>query len=120
MASTTAHAQDHHAHPTQEAYVRIAIFLAIVTGIEVAIYYIPALQGVLVPLLLALSAFKFIMVVGYFMHLKFDDGILTFIFGAALVASILVFIGLWVVMHFDAATIFHGNMSVFPQKPERP
>ncbi len=120
MASTTAHAQSSHAHPTLEAYVRIAILLAIITGIEVTIYYIPALQGVLVPLLIALSAFKFIMVVGYFMHLKFDDRILTFIFGSALVVSIIIFIALWTVMYFDAASVFNANMSLLPAKPERP
>lgn len=120
MASTIAHAPDSHAHPSQDLYVRIAILLAVITGIEVAIYYISALQGVLVPLLIALSAFKFIMVVGYFMHLKFDDRILAFIFGAALVVSVILFIALWTVMHFDAASVFNGNMSIFPAKPERP
>lgn len=121
MASNAAaHAHDDHAHPTQELFVRIAIFLGIVTAIEVAIYYIPALEGVLVPLLVALSAIKFVFVVGYFMHLKYDDKLLTGIFGAALVVSIIMFIALWVVMYYDAATVFHNNMSIFPQKPERP
>lgn len=120
MASTTVHADTHHAHPTQEAYVRIAIMLAIITGIEVAIYYIPALEGVLVPLLLALSAVKFIVVVGYFMHLKFDDKFLTSVFAAGFIISIIVFIALWILMYFDNASVFHGNMSLFPEKPERP
>lgn len=117
MASTVAHAHGEHAHPSLPAYVRIAIILGAITAIEVAIYYIPAMEGVLVPVLIALSAIKFVMVVGYFMHLKFDDRLLTGIFGAALIVSIIMFIALWVVMHFDAASVFHGNMSIFPDKP---
>lgn len=117
MASATAHAHDEHAHPSLQAYVRIAIILAIITAIEVAIYYIPAMQDVLVPALVVLSAIKFVMVVGYFMHLKFDDSLLTFIFGAAFIVSIIIFIGLWVVMYYDNASVFHGNMSIFPAKP---
>lgn len=123
MSAITAndHAQDdNHGHPSLNAYVRIAIVLGIITAIEVAIYYIPAFEGVLVPLLIALSAVKFVIVVGYFMHLKFDDKMLTFIFSAALIASMAIFIGLWAVTHFDAASVFHANMSIFPEKPERP
>lgn len=125
MSSITAHDHDHahddnHGHPSLNAYVRIALVLGVITAIEVAIYYIPAFEGVLVPLLIALSAVKFVIVVGYFMHLKFDDKMLTFIFSAALIASMVIFIGLWAVTHFDAASVFHGNMSIFPDKPERP
>lgn len=123
MSSITANDHAHadaHAHPSLSAYVRIAILLAIITAVEVAIYYIPAFEGVLVPTLVALSAIKFVIVVGYFMHLKFDDALLTFIFAAALVASMLVFIGLWVVMYYDFPSVFHANMSIFPEKRVRP
>lgn len=121
MASTAAaHAHEEHAHPSLQAYVRIAIMLAIITGVEVAIYYIPSLEGVLVPALIALSAIKFVVVVGYFMHLKFDDSVLTGIFGAALIVSIIIFIGLWAVMYYDNPTVFHPNTSIFDQKPSRP
>lgn len=119
MATAHAHAADH-AHPSLRAYVNIAIILAIITAVEVAIYYIPALEGVLIPALLILSAIKFVTVVGYFMHLKFDSRMLAFTFGAALIVSIIMFIALWVVMHFDAPTVFNANMSIFPDKPTRP
>ena len=52
-------------HPDLRTYVWIAIFLAIVTAVEVAIYYIPAFEGVLVPALLILSAVKFLYVVAF-------------------------------------------------------
>lgn len=111
---------DHHEHPPLSLWVKIAIFLGIITAIEVAIYYIPALEGVLVPLLIALSAIKFVFVIWYFMHLKYDDRLLSGIFLAALIISIIMFIGLWVVMHYDNPTVWVDNMSIFPQKPERP
>lgn len=123
MSAVTAndHAHDDgHEHPTLAAYVRIAIVLAIITAIEVAIYYIPAFESMLVPMLVALSAIKFVMVVGYFMHLKFDDKLLTFTFTAALIASLVVFIGLWAVMYYDNPTVWHANMSIFPEKPGQP
>ena len=62
-----------HEHPSPRKYVMVAVILAIVTAIEVAIYYVTALKDVLVPMLLALAVIKFIMVGLYFMHLKFDS-----------------------------------------------
>lgn len=85
--------EDHsHAHPSQSVYIKVAIFLAIVTTIEVAIYYIQWFHdsGTLVPALVILSIMKFVTVVAYFMHLKFDDHRYryTFIFGLVLAISI--------------------------------
>jgi cytochrome c oxidase subunit 4 len=42
-------------------------------------------NGVLVPALLALSAIKFVMVVGWYMHLRYDPGWMKKIFVACLV-----------------------------------
>jgi len=82
------------AHPTSQAYVRIAIFLAIITFVEVVIYYIPTVRSVLVPALLILSVAKFLMVVGYFMHLKFDNRLFRFTFAAGLVITLGVYLAL--------------------------
>ena len=61
-----------HEHPGPKLYVRIAIILAVLTAIEVALYYIDV--GALgTPALLILMVAKFIFVAGYFMHLKFDS-----------------------------------------------
>lgn len=82
---------DGHGHPGEGVYIRIAIILAIVTAIEVAIYYVDALRPLLVPTLLVLSIAKFVVVVGYFMHLKFDDSRyrLMFIAGLVVVFSVI-------------------------------
>jgi cytochrome c oxidase subunit IV len=103
----TDHAVDfHEGHPTERVYVNVAIILAVVTAIEVAIYYIEALEDILVPLLLALSAFKFVAVVGYFMHLKMDDRRFRWLFAAGLVISgsvVLALLAMFWTDHYFAA-----------------
>ena len=114
MASNIAHAEHDataHEHPSEFQYIRIAIILAIITIVEVAIYYIDAVRDYLVPALVALSAIKFILVVGYFMHLKFDDKKLTWLFGAALIGSLAVFIGVWLMIDFKAVEQFVGYLT---------
>lgn len=62
-----------HVEPTPRLYWMIALILAVLTAAEVSIAYVDILSGnVLVWLLLALGAAKFVIVVGFFMHLKFD------------------------------------------------
>lgn len=96
-------------HPDLRTYVWIAIFLAIVTAIEVAIYYIPAFEGILVPLLIILSAVKFFFVVGYFMHLKMDPKLLAAIFGSALVVSLAVYIAVALMMGHNPVEFFYSG-----------
>ena len=50
----------------------IALILSLITAVEVWVYYIPALLEYIFPILIMLSIVKFVMVVGWFMHLKFD------------------------------------------------
>jgi cytochrome c oxidase subunit 4 len=65
----------HTRHPSTREYVRIAIILAVVTGAEVAIYYVDWVheRGLLIPMLFLFSLVKFALVVLWFMHLKFDS-----------------------------------------------
>ena len=86
---------DHHPQPGQ--YIKVAIILAIVTALEVAIYYVDALRDVLVPLLLAFAVIKFIMVALWFMHLRFDSRMFRRFFVTGIVLALLVFgIVLWI------------------------
>lgn len=83
-----------HNHPGAGFYVLIAVILTIITAVEVAVFYIPALKNLLGLILIVLSAAKFIMVVMFYMHLKFDSRIFTMVFLAPLVLAILVIISL--------------------------
>lgn len=82
------------AHATTATYLRIAAILVIVTLIEVGVFYVPAFHGVMVPLLLVLSALKFTLVVMFYMHLKFDNRFFTFLFGGPLLLAMAVIISL--------------------------
>ena len=85
-------ATEHHnpEHPSSLKYVVIALILSVVTAIEVAVVYIEALSALLLPILLILSVGKFIVVVGYYMHLKFDNKLFTILFGSGLILAIYV------------------------------
>jgi cytochrome c oxidase subunit 4 len=83
-----------HGHPGWKTYTLVAVVLAIITAAEVAVFYIPALQPALVPILLALSAGKFALVVMFYMHLKFDSRIFSGVFLAPFSLALVVIIGL--------------------------
>ncbi len=77
----------HSTHPTTYTYAKIAVVLAVITAIEVAIFYVDFLSGIFVPLLLALSILKFALVAMFYMHLKFDEPIFVWLFGGGLVLA---------------------------------
>ena len=86
-ADDDAHAEK---HPGPLEYIQIGTVLAIITGIEVAIYYIGLSHTLLVIGLLVFSATKFCLVVLWFMHLKFDHPLFStmFVMGFMLAAAI--------------------------------
>jgi cytochrome c oxidase subunit IV len=88
-------AHDEH-HPGFSTYWKVALILTIITAIEVAAYYIPALVAspVFVPSLLAMSALKFYIVVAYYMHLKYDHRLFRALFTGPLMVASLTLIGL--------------------------
>jgi cytochrome c oxidase subunit 4 len=73
-------------------YVRVAAILGLITLLEVWIYYIDALEDVLVPSLLLFSALKFSLVVLYFMHLRFDSRSFATLFLTGMSLALTVFV----------------------------
>jgi cytochrome c oxidase subunit 4 len=94
-----AHAHDG-GHASVGFYWMIGGVLAVITALEVAVFYIPAMAPVLTPVLLTLSAAKFVLVVMFFMHLRFDSSILTGLFGAGLLLATLLVLGLVILYHY--------------------
>ena len=82
------HQTEQHHHPTCQEYVKIGVILAVITAVEVAIVYVEALESVLLPMLLGLGALKFVLVIMYFMHLKQDNKLFTWLFMAGLTIAI--------------------------------
>jgi cytochrome c oxidase subunit 4 len=91
--TATEHAEQHeahvghdehehaHKHPSDAQYVVIALFLAVITGAEVGLYYIKSLDFiVLAGLLIVLMIVKFATVAAFFMHLRFDSPLFRRIF----------------------------------------
>ncbi|MBI4011902.1 MAG: cytochrome C oxidase subunit IV family protein [Candidatus Rokubacteria bacterium] len=63
---------------------------------EVAVFYIPALARVLVPMLIVLALAKFALVAMFYMHLRFDHVWFSYLFVAPLVVAVgLVIALLW-------------------------
>jgi cytochrome c oxidase subunit 4 len=87
---------DHKAHPTWSTYWKVAIVLTLITAVEVWIYYIPsfvASRG-FVPTLLILSAVKFVTVVMFYMHLKYDHRLFKVLFTGPLIIAATTMLGL--------------------------
>ncbi len=76
-----------HAHPNAAKYVQIALILAVLTAFEVTVYYMQPIHEYLVPILLTLSAIKFVLVVLFYMHLKFDSRIFSALFTLGLLIA---------------------------------
>lgn len=87
MSDHTAHAE---AHASRATYWMVALILAIITLLEVAVFYVPILRAVIVPTLLTLSALKFTLVALFFMHLRYDRSVLSTIFVIGLVVATLI------------------------------
>ena len=78
-------------HPTPKTYWLVALFLAVVTAVEVSIPYIAGIDAVSAPLLIIAGTVKFAVVVAVFMHLRYDYPSMRFYFLIGLFGAILVF-----------------------------
>lgn len=93
MNTTTEHATEHdhadaHDHAMTDAkYIRIALILAAITALEVSTYYVD-FGPLFLPSLLIMMVIKFVMVVSYFMHLKFDNKLFSWLFYTGLFLAV--------------------------------
>lgn len=94
---TTERADTHataagHDHPTDGAYIRIALILGAITAAEVATYYVELSSTALLLLLMPMMVAKFFMVAWYFMHLKQDSRLFSRLFVGGLVLASSVYV----------------------------
>jgi cytochrome c oxidase subunit 4 len=80
-----------HAHPGAAEYITIGVILAVVTSVEVALYYVDMSTTALLITMMPLSWIKFVLVVLWFMHLKFDSPLFRQLFFGGLALAIIVF-----------------------------
>jgi len=90
--------EGHHG-ATDKQYIVIALILALITGAEVTLSYIDV-GAIFLPALLIMMAAKFIIVVSFFMHLRFDNRIFSFMFYLGVLLAIFVYCGALATFHF--------------------
>ena len=110
--STTNADVDHDSEAQKyHAFINLAMILAAITGIELVLVYLPINDLVIFTILIALSLFKFVGVIAWFMHLVYDKLLLTLAFGTGLVIATCTVIALMFIMDhnyvdFEAITAF--------------
>jgi cytochrome c oxidase subunit 4 len=107
MSAEGEHAAEHHG-PTVGQYLMIGLVLTIITVIEVWLSFADV-GAVLIPALLIFSAVKFVIVVGWFMHLRYDSVFLTQLFVVGLVLGSGVLLALITLFWTDASDIVGYN-----------
>jgi cytochrome c oxidase subunit IV len=93
---------DQHSHPVgaTRTYWIIGVILILATGVEVGAYAGSEVLGALAnPLVMVVSAAKFILVVMFFMHLKYDSKVFTGVFLFPMALATLVIGGLYLLYH---------------------
>jgi cytochrome c oxidase subunit 4 len=104
MASNPSHDHGHghgesHGSPKTKTYLIVAVFLTLITAVEVWVYYTPLKDSpIFVPMLLIMSAVKFFTVVGFYMHLKYDHKVFRALFGGPFLIAIGTIIALILVL----------------------
>lgn len=116
--STTAD----HPHASAKKYVQIAVILFVLTAMEVLLYEVSfghlshTMEGLsrtlapwFVEVLLFLSALKFWFVAMFYMHLKFDMKVLSWVFGFSLVIACVVIVALFILFVYNRKLWWTGT-----------
>lgn len=96
---TTSHVENESHHPSFMQYVVVAIILFAVTIVEFLLIWDRVgidddLGASKIPILIILSAFKFAVVILFYMHLKFDANLFSLLFVSGLALGLIVGIAL--------------------------
>jgi cytochrome c oxidase subunit 4 len=103
MAHMTAtHEEQHGLRPRQ--YVLIGLALTVITAVELWISYSGMPKTPMIAILIILSAVKFAVVVAFFMHLRFENSLMTKIFVGSLILAIAIM--------FALLGLFWGDLQV--------
>jgi len=107
-------AHDVHEHPGPRKYWAIFWILFVLTAVEIGLYYLEVYdivaRGIAMPSLIVLSTIKFVLVVQWYMHLKFDSKTFTGMFVFPLALGALVIGSLFVLYHVLPHNYFPGML----------
>ena len=85
-------------HGTPAFYAIVGLILAVITLVEFLIFYVESLGVLLIPIMLILSLMKFVIVVAFFMHLRFDNKLFTYLFFAGFILAAVIAVALLVLL----------------------
>lgn len=85
-------------HGTPAFYAVVGLILAVITLVEFLIFYVESLGVLLIPIMLILSLMKFVIVVAFFMHLRFDNKLFTYLFFAGFLLAAVIAVALLVLL----------------------
>ena len=94
-ARDTSQHEAEHAHPSDWQYIKIALLLAVLTALEVFTYFESVhnlSDAALYVILTVLMVLKFVYVVAWFMHLKFDSMIFRRVFQVGIAMALAVYL----------------------------
>ena len=90
-------------------FITLALWLAIITGVEIVAIFLPLSAGLLLAGLGILSLVKFFAVILWFMHLIYDHRLLFWLFMSGLLLACATFTALVVLFSFDRVdTLWFG------------
>ncbi len=98
---------EHIPHPTPRQYVQIAVLLAVLTAVEVGLFYLE--EGVeqigtsiTAPALIVLAFIKFAIVVGYYMHIRYEKPLVSRFFATGFIAALVLYAAVILAMLFSS------------------
>ena len=89
-----------HKEPSDRQYIYIALFLAVLTAIEIAATEVGPDGALLIISLIVLMAVKFLFVILYFMHLRFDSRVFSLVFYIGLGLAVGLYAAVLATFHF--------------------
>lgn len=105
--SHASHAEEQHGL-TPRQYILLGIALTIITIVELGASLWVDLGDLLIPVLIVLSAVKFVAVVAFFMHLYYEPQLLTRVFLGSFVLAGGVLIALLALFWTDVTDLLNG------------
>ncbi len=91
-AEAAAVATQQHAHPN---YLYVYLSLVVLTLMELGVIYLPIGRAGMIVILVAFALAKLAMVVMYYMHLKFEPRLYTWVFIAPLPFVAMIAVAVW-------------------------
>jgi cytochrome c oxidase subunit 4 len=83
--------KESYTHHSDWVYIKVAVVLAVLTALEVAASYVD-LGSFFLPILFVLMAVKFVLVVLFFMHLRYDAKIFGRLFWSGFILAVAVYV----------------------------